>query len=113
MLRFNEIHDAAYQYFKRGPWYIDVKVDDVSVVDPIFYALEAYWPGLQVLAGKSIKDASDTQMAFHTVWQRYRFVPEMYDVSTNAPHPMDSRYILRPVSIRAFAHSRIRIWLIK
>lgn len=67
-----------------------------SVIDPIFNALEAYWPGLQILAGKSVKDATHTLGAFISVWQRFRFVPEKYDIHTGKPNPQDSRYILRP-----------------
>jgi ER degradation enhancer, mannosidase alpha-like 2 len=41
---------------------------------PIFNALQAFFPGIEALAG-NVKDARKTVSNFHAVWRRYGMTP--------------------------------------
>ena len=42
-------------------------------------ALQAFWPGLQVLAG-DVAGGVASHKAFHQLWRTYRSLPEIFDV---------------------------------
>ena len=57
--------------------------------------LQAFWPALQVLVG-DIGEAAQTHSAFHALWQRFKVLPERYDVHRAALHGSMVGYPLRP-----------------
>ena len=60
-----------------------------------FDSLQAFWPALQVLAG-DVSAAAATQEAFHSLWTRFKVLPERYDVGRAALHGSMAYYPLRP-----------------
>ncbi|KAE8731520.1 Tetratricopeptide repeat-like superfamily protein isoform 1 [Hibiscus syriacus] len=60
--------------------YVEVNMDSAAIVWPLFNSLQAFWPGLQVLAG-DIDPAIRTHAAFFSVWKRYGFTPEGFNLS--------------------------------
>ena len=60
-----------------------------------FDSLQAFWPALQVLAG-DVRQAAETQEAFHSLWVRFKVLPERYDVKRATVHSSMSYYPLRP-----------------
>ncbi|XP_031488090.1 alpha-mannosidase I MNS4 isoform X2 [Nymphaea colorata] len=92
---FQEAYKAAMQYLHSDPWYVEVNMDSAAVVWPLFNSLQAFWPGLQVLAG-DIEPAVRTHKAFFSVWKKYGFTPEGFNLATfNVQHGQRS-YPLRP-----------------
>ncbi|KAF3778070.1 putative alpha-mannosidase I [Nymphaea thermarum] len=78
---FQEAYKAAMQYLHSDPWYVEVNMDSAAVVWPLFNSLQAFWPGLQVLAG-DIEPAVRTHKAFFSVWKKYGFTPEGFNLAT-------------------------------
>lgn len=56
-------------------------MDSAAIVWPLFNSLQAFWPGLQVLAG-DVEPAIRTHAAFYSVWKRYGFTPEGFNLAT-------------------------------
>lgn len=92
---FQEAYGAAMRYLFTDPWYVEVNMDSAAIVWPLFNSLQAFWPGLQVLAG-DVEPAIRTHAAFYSVWKRYGFTPEGFNLATlNVQHGQKS-YPLRP-----------------
>uniref|UniRef100_A0A7C9E9Z4 alpha-1,2-Mannosidase n=1 Tax=Opuntia streptacantha TaxID=393608 RepID=A0A7C9E9Z4_OPUST len=92
---FQEAYGAAMRYLFTDPWYVEVNMDSAAIVWPLFNSLQAFWPGLQVLAG-DVGPAIRTHAAFYSVWKRYGFTPEGFNLATlNVQHGQKS-YPLRP-----------------
>ncbi|KAM7485253.1 hypothetical protein LguiA_001262 [Lonicera macranthoides] len=92
---FQEAYGAAMHYLYNDPWYVEVNMNSAALVWPLFNSLQAFWPGLQVLAG-DIDPAIRTHTAFFSVWKRYGFTPEGFNLATlNVQHGQKS-YPLRP-----------------
>ncbi|KAG4997739.1 hypothetical protein JHK82_028510 [Glycine max] len=78
---FQEAYAAAMHYLYHDPWYVEVNMDSAAIVWPLFNSLQAFWPGLQVLAG-DINPAIRTHAAFLSVWRRYGFTPEGFNLAS-------------------------------
>ncbi|KAK6138903.1 hypothetical protein DH2020_027364 [Rehmannia glutinosa] len=78
---FQEAYRAAMLYLYNDPWYVEVNMNSAALVWPLFNSLQAFWPGLQVLAG-DIEPAVRTHAAFFSVWKRYGFTPEGFNLAT-------------------------------
>ncbi|CAN1156914.1 Alpha-mannosidase I MNS4 [Linum perenne] len=78
---FQEAYAAAMKYLYNDPWYVEVNMDSAAVVWPLFNSLQAFWPGLQVLAG-DINPAIRTHDAFFGLWKKYGFTPEGFNLAT-------------------------------
>ncbi|KAF5752351.1 Glycosyl hydrolase family 47 protein isoform 1 [Tripterygium wilfordii] len=92
---FQEAYAAAMHYLYNDPWYVEVNMDSAAIVWPLFNSLQAFWPGLQVLAG-DIDPAIRTHTAFFSVWQRYGFTPEGFNLATLTVQHGQKSYPLRP-----------------
>ncbi|XP_004289466.1 PREDICTED: probable alpha-mannosidase I MNS4 [Fragaria vesca subsp. vesca] len=92
---FQEAYAAAMQYLYNDPWYVEVNMDSAAVVWPLFNSLQAFWPGLQVLAG-DIDPAIRTHTAFFSVWKKYGFTPEGFNLATFSVQHGQRSYPLRP-----------------
>ncbi|GKV42259.1 hypothetical protein SLEP1_g49682 [Rubroshorea leprosula] len=75
-------------------------MDSAAIVWPLFNSLQAFWPGLQVLAG-DIDPAIRTHTAFFTVWKRYGFTPEGFNLATLSVQHGQKSYPLRPELIES------------
>ncbi|PON40157.1 Glycoside hydrolase [Parasponia andersonii] len=92
---FQEAYAAAMQYLYNDPWYVEVNMDSGALVWPLFNSLQAFWPGLQVLAG-DIDPAIRTHNAFFSVWKRYGFTPEGFNLASLSVQYGQKSYPLRP-----------------
>ncbi|PON78078.1 Glycoside hydrolase [Trema orientale] len=92
---FQEAYAAAMQYLYNDPWYVEVNMDSGALVWPLFNSLQAFWPGLQVLAG-DIGPAIRTHNAFFSVWKRYGFTPEGFNLASLSVQYGQKSYPLRP-----------------
>ncbi|XP_015573504.1 alpha-mannosidase I MNS4 [Ricinus communis] len=97
---FQEAYAAAMQYLFSDPWYVEVNMDSGAIVWPLFNSLQAFWPGLQVLAG-DIDPAIRTHAAFLSVWRKYGFTPEGFNLATLSVQHGQKSYPLRPELIES------------
>ncbi|XP_022739361.1 alpha-mannosidase I MNS4 [Durio zibethinus] len=97
---FQEAYSAAMHYLYNDPWYVEVNMDSAAIVWPLFNSLQAFWPGLQVLAG-DIDPAIQTHTAFFSVWKRYGFTPEGFNLATLSVQHGQKSYPLRPELIES------------
>ncbi|OMO95592.1 Glycoside hydrolase, family 47 [Corchorus olitorius] len=97
---FQEAYTAAMHYLYNDPWYVEVNMDSAAIVWPLFNSLQAFWPGLQVLAG-DIDPAIRTHTAFFSVWKRYGFTPEGFNLATLSVQHGQKSYPLRPELIES------------
>lgn len=97
---FNEAYKAVMQHLHNEPWYLEVNMNSAVVVWPLFNSLQAFWPGLQVLAG-DLEPARQTHKAFFSVWKRYGFTPEGFNLATSSVQPGQRSYPLRPELIES------------
>ncbi|KAK1297356.1 putative alpha-mannosidase I MNS4 [Acorus calamus] len=97
---FQEAYKAAMQYLYHDPWYVEVNMNSANTVWPLFNSLQAFWPGLQVLAG-DIDPAIRTHAAFFSVWKRYGFTPEGFNLATSRVQKGQTSYPLRPELIES------------
>ncbi|XP_074304324.1 alpha-mannosidase I MNS4 isoform X2 [Silene latifolia] len=95
LFMFQEAYRAAMHYLFSDPWYVEVNMDSAAIVWPLFNSLQAFWPGLQVLAG-DIEPAIRTHAAFYGVWRRYGFTPEGFNLATLSVQHGQKSYPLRP-----------------
>ncbi|KAG5152287.1 hypothetical protein AAZX31_10G169700 [Glycine max] len=97
---FQEAYAAAMHYLYHDPWYVEVNMDSAAIVWPLFNSLQAFWPGLQVLAG-DINPAIRTHAAFLSVWRRYGFTPEGFNLASLSVQHGQKSYPLRPELIES------------
>ncbi|KAK7344054.1 hypothetical protein VNO77_13286 [Canavalia gladiata] len=97
---FQEAYAAAMHYLYHDPWYVEVNMDSAAIVWPLFNSLQAFWPGLQVLAG-DIDPAIRTHAAFLSVWRRYGFTPEGFNLASLSVQHGQKSYPLRPELIES------------
>ncbi|WJX66225.1 Alpha-mannosidase I mns4, variant 2 [Trifolium repens] len=94
-------------YFKFETWtwiyasrYVEVNMDFAALVWPLFNSLQAFWPGLQALAG-DINPAIRTDVAFLSVWRRYGFTPECFNLASLTVQHGQKSYMLWPELIES------------
>ncbi|CAL5413428.1 unnamed protein product [Camellia sinensis] len=97
---FQEAYEAAMRYLYTDPWYVEVNMNSAALVWPLFNSLQAFWPGLQVLAG-DIDPAIRTHAAFFSVWKKYGFTPEGFNLATFSVQHGQKSYPLRPELIES------------
>ncbi|KAF5205796.1 Alpha-mannosidase i mns4 [Thalictrum thalictroides] len=95
LFMFQEAYKAAMHYLFNDPWYVEVNMNSAVIVWPLFNSLQAFWPGLQVLAG-DIDPAIRTHHAFFSVWKKYGFTPEGFNLATFTVQQGQKSYPLRP-----------------
>ncbi|WOK99416.1 alpha-mannosidase I MNS4 [Canna indica] len=97
---FQEAYKAAMRYLHHDPWYVEVNMNSAATVWPLFNSLQAFWPGLQVLAG-DVDPAIRTHAAFFSVWKKYGFTPEGFNLATMSVQRGQKSYPLRPELIES------------
>ncbi|CAO2182733.1 unnamed protein product [Urochloa humidicola] len=97
---FQEAYKAAMHYLHHDPWYVEVNMNSGATVWPLFNSLQAFWPGLQVLAG-DVDPAVRTHAAFFSVWKKYGFTPEGFNLATSTVQNGQRSYPLRPELIES------------
>eukprot|EP00002_Diphylleia_rotans_P016763 TRINITY_DN3256_c0_g1_i7.p1 TRINITY_DN3256_c0_g1~~TRINITY_DN3256_c0_g1_i7.p1 ORF type:complete len:299 (-),score=37.87 TRINITY_DN3256_c0_g1_i7:1206-2102(-) len=92
---FQEAYQSVIRNVKKDDWYVDVHMHQGSVIWPIYNSLQGFWPGVQVHIGR-IQEASRTLKSFFTVWRRYGFVPEGFNLMHGVVQSKQEAYPLRP-----------------
>eukprot|EP00850_Spirogloea_muscicola_P015759 SM000123S25871 [mRNA] locus=s123:315845:321165:- [translate_table: standard] len=92
---FKQAYGAVMEHLYHDPWYLEVNMNNGMVVWPLFNSLQAFWPGLQAIVG-DVEPAARTHRAFFSVWQRFGFTPEGFNLATSSVHPGQNSYPLRP-----------------
>ncbi|KAI3978755.1 hypothetical protein MKX01_015930 [Papaver californicum] len=100
LFMFQEAYRAAMHYLYDDPWYVEVNMNSAQLVWPLFNSLQAFWPGLQVLAG-DIDPAIRTHAAFFSDWKKYGFTPEGFNLATFTVQYGQNSYPLRPELIES------------
>ncbi|KAH0460851.1 hypothetical protein IEQ34_008426 [Dendrobium chrysotoxum] len=95
LFMFQEAYKAAMHYL-----YVEVNMNSAVTVWPLFNSLQAFWPGLQVLYG-DIAPAIRTHAAFFSVWKRYGFTPEGFNLASFSIQSGQRSYPLRPELIES------------
>jgi hypothetical protein len=81
LLMWTETYRAVVQHVKHGPWYVEVHMELGKWTWSAFSSLQGFWPGLQATWGDTAA-ASETMMAFFSLWHKFGTVPERLDLST-------------------------------
>lgn len=76
---FTDMRAAIKRHLYQRPWYKDIDYETLILNFPVLDALQAFWPGVEIMAGFSL-DALDTLMAFAGVWQLHGCLPEGYNI---------------------------------
>ncbi|XP_071785440.1 ER degradation-enhancing alpha-mannosidase-like protein 2 [Asterias amurensis] len=97
---FWEYENLTKQFMKRDDWYMWVNMKKGQITMPVFQSLEAYWPGLQSLLGKT-DEAMRTLHNYHQVWRQLGFTPEFFNIVTNKAIDKREGYPLRPELIES------------
>ena len=79
LLMWTEMYGAVQQHMRHGPWYVEVHMGTGQWSWAAFSALQGYWPGVMATWGE-VQDAADTMTSFFSLWERFGFVPERYDL---------------------------------
>eukprot|EP00808_Paulinella_micropora_P000057 g64187.t1 len=101
---FMEGYAAANKYLRIEDWYVEADMHTGKLTHMIFNSLQAFWPGLQVMAG-DIGAAELTFRRFASLWLKYRSLPERFFLNSMQlgsekyyplrPELMESTYLLR------------------
>ncbi|XP_036122365.1 ER degradation-enhancing alpha-mannosidase-like protein 1 isoform X1 [Molossus molossus] len=101
---FNAAYRSIQNYLRRGreacnegegdpPLYVNVDMFSGRLVNTWIDSLQAFFPGLQVLAG-DVEDAICLHAFYYAIWKRYGALPERYNWQLQAPDVLF--YPLRP-----------------
>ncbi|XP_028392364.1 ER degradation-enhancing alpha-mannosidase-like protein 2 [Dendronephthya gigantea] len=97
---FEELYGKIVKYNKIDDWYIWANMFKGKYSMATFHSLDAYWPGLQTLRG-DIGNASKTLKRYHSVWKKFGFTPEFYQITAGLPIKDRESYPLRPELIES------------
>ncbi|KAG0466858.1 hypothetical protein HPP92_018438, partial [Vanilla planifolia] len=100
LFMFQQAYKAAMHYLYHDPWYVEVNMNSAITVWPLFNSLQAFWPGLQVLYG-DVAPAIRTHAAFFSVWKKYGFTPEGFNLASLSIQGGQRSYPLRPELIES------------
>ncbi|CAA0826757.1 Probable alpha-mannosidase I MNS5 [Striga hermonthica] len=92
---FQSAYVAVQKYFRHGPWYHEADMRTGRATYWQLTSLQAFWPGLQVLAG-DVPAANSSHREFFHVWQKFGVLPERYLLDHQMLHPTEKYYPLRP-----------------
>ncbi|XP_074646983.1 ER degradation-enhancing alpha-mannosidase-like protein 1 [Tubulanus polymorphus] len=95
LMKFNESYETIKFHLRRGrefcnsgngnpPIYINVNMKNGETSNYWIDALQAAWPGVQVLKG-DIEEAICFHALYYTIWRRYGVLPERYNWQMKEP----------------------------
>ena len=73
-------------------WYVDVNMHGGGVMFPYYRSLQSFWPGLLTLWG-DLQEARPLFDKFYSIWRKYSFLPEAYNLQTQQPQPVLCIYL--------------------
>mmetsp|Transcript_8743 Transcript_8743/g.25800 ORF Transcript_8743/g.25800 Transcript_8743/m.25800 type:complete len:550 (+) Transcript_8743:98-1747(+) len=76
-------YGAVRDHLKAGPYFVSADMHRPGRRQlAVFGALQAFWPGMQVLAG-DVDDAKETHAAYMAVWDRFDVMPENFQLKSD------------------------------
>ncbi|BFG01100.1 ER degradation-enhancing alpha-mannosidase-like protein 2 [Drosophila madeirensis] len=97
---FHEARGAIDKYMRKEDWYVWVGMNKGHVTLPVFQSLEAFWPGILSIIGDT-EPAMRTIVRYISVWKKYGFLPEFYNIPAGEASPDREVYPLRPELIES------------
>eukprot|EP01035_Chromulina_nebulosa_P020775 gene20775-26935_t len=104
-----DIFNVAYSAVQQNLWYQpgyhrEVNMRNSSMLfSNVVSSLQAFWPALQVLHGQ-LNDAIDTFDGLEDIWDKYKALPDMYDIYNQKLYNYGRDYPLRPEMIESAYH---------
>ena len=99
---FRDAYAAAMRYYHEDGWYHEAHLMTGATTHAQATALQAFWPGMQVMAG-DVEAAAGTHARLYSVWRKYGVFPERFMYRENALHPSEKYYPLRPELVESTA----------
>ncbi|DBA85723.1 TPA: hypothetical protein ACH3X1_005291 [Trebouxia sp. C0004] len=94
-----EVFQGAYrgvmQHYRSGAWYDDADIVTGRTMHQQFQSLQAFWPGMQVLAG-DVLAAQESYWHYFTLWKAFGALPERFLYGHGQLHSNQQQYALRP-----------------
>ncbi|XP_017490438.1 PREDICTED: uncharacterized protein LOC108378644 [Rhagoletis zephyria] len=100
MEMFHEARKNIDKYLKKDDWYVWANMNKGQVTLPVFQSLEAFWPGVLSMFG-DIGPAMRTLIKYSTVWRKYGFLPEFFNIPLGEASANREVYPLRPELIES------------
>lgn len=97
---FSEARAPIDKYMRKDDWYVWVGMNKGHVTLPVFQSLEAFWPGILSIVGGT-EPAMRTMMRYISVWKKYGFLPEFFNIPAGEASPNREVYPLRPELIES------------
>mmetsp|Transcript_11872 Transcript_11872/g.43430 ORF Transcript_11872/g.43430 Transcript_11872/m.43430 type:complete len:754 (-) Transcript_11872:1536-3797(-) len=92
---FRKSYEAANRYMFDNSWFHEVDMRTGSPTHHQMTSLQAFWPGVQVMAG-DVQAAKEFHSMLFSVWRGFRLLPERYLYKQGRAHPTENYYPLRP-----------------
>ncbi|TDG42004.1 hypothetical protein AWZ03_011578 [Drosophila navojoa] len=97
---FAEARTPIDKYMRKDDWYVWVGMNKGQVTLPVFQSLESFWPGVLSIVGDT-ESAMRTMMRYISVWKKYGFLPEFFNIPAGEAAPNREVYPLRPELIES------------
>lgn len=108
-IMFKDFYESIKFHMRRGrlkcnngigntPLYVNVHMNSGDIVNYWIDALQAAWPGVQVLYG-DIEEAICSHAVYYSIWRKFESLPERYNWNLRAPEVLF--YPLRPELIES------------
>ncbi|KAL0039486.1 hypothetical protein WJX79_010327 [Trebouxia sp. C0005] len=92
---FQDAYRAVMQHYRSGAWYDDADIVTGRTLHQQFQSLQAFWPGMQVLAG-DVPAAQESYWHYFTLWKAFGALPERFLYGHGQLHSNQQQYALRP-----------------
>lgn len=103
---FEDAYDAIQHHTLHEGVHIEVNMGtgrDGPIYSTYVSALQAFWPGLQTLAGY-VEEAEESFEELLQLWKRHEMLPDMFDMSKNSFLSHSQGYPLRPELVESAFH---------
>ncbi|KAM8720326.1 hypothetical protein ACLKA7_006379 [Drosophila subpalustris] len=97
---FAEARTPIDKYMRKDDWYVWVGMNKGHVTLPVFQSLESFWPGILSIVGDT-EPAMRTMTRYISVWKKYGFLPEFFNIPAGEASPNREVYPLRPELIES------------
>ncbi|KAH8300608.1 hypothetical protein KR044_011992, partial [Drosophila immigrans] len=97
---FDEARAPIDKYMRKDDWYVWVGMNKGHVTLPVFQSLESFWPGILSIVGDTAP-AMRTMTRYISVWKKYGFLPEFFNIPAGEAAPNREVYPLRPELIES------------
>jgi mannosidase alpha-like ER degradation enhancer 2 len=100
MSMFLILEKSVNKYLKHNDWFFWVSMQKGLITLPLFQSLESYYPGVLSFIG-NMNESIKSLHNYHTVWKRYGFTPELFNIIQQEVSTNRESYPLRPELIES------------